>query len=241
MKRVVTALGVLVALCTAQAGSAMALQNDARLETVAYHEGAVVPVSSAVGHGVMIMFEPGERVVEFGVVDAEAFNIEESVNTGSLIIRTLRAPTDPMITVRTQLRSYRFSVRTGMPEDAQMVVRFNYDAELYSNASGASKNDSALPARAPIPSAALPRYRITGTPSLRPTAISDDGTRTYLTWGEDQALPAVFAINALGDEEIVDGYMRAGIYTIDRVYPRLVFRIDRKAAKAERIVREGGK
>jgi type IV secretion system protein VirB9 len=81
------------------------------------------------------------------------------------------------------------------------------------------------------------RYRVSGERALRPEQISDDGDKTYLVWGADQALPAVFAINAFGGEEIVDGYMRDGVFTIDRVYTRLVFRIDRKVAKADRLTR----
>lgn len=81
------------------------------------------------------------------------------------------------------------------------------------------------------------RYRVSGERALRPEQISDDGDKTYLVWGADQALPAVFAINAFGGEEIVDGYMRDGVFTIDRVYTRLVFRIDRKVAKADRLAR----
>ena len=81
------------------------------------------------------------------------------------------------------------------------------------------------------------QYRVTGERALRPEQMSDDGEKTYLVWHPDHALPAVFAINDFGGEEIVDGYMRNGIFTIDRVYSRLVFRIDRKVAKASRLTR----
>lgn len=81
------------------------------------------------------------------------------------------------------------------------------------------------------------RYKLSGEASLRPVRISDDGTHMYLEWSEDQALPAVFALNAQGEEEMVDGYMRQGIFTIDRVHSRLVFRIDKKIARADRTTR----
>jgi type IV secretion system protein VirB9 len=229
MRRALTALGFLAALFVAQISPAQTLQNDSRLETVAYEDGATVPVNSAIGHGVMIVFAAGERVIAFDATDPQAFSIDESVNTGSLVIRTNRTPENPNITVRTQLRTYNLLVFAGMPEDADMVVQFIY------------ANEDTLVARRPAVEVKKPQYRVTGETSLRPTQISDDGTRTFLIWGEDQALPAVFSINPFGDEEIVDGYMRGGIYTIDRVYPRLVFRIDRKAAKAERITKEGAR
>ena len=229
MKATFSALALLTALFAAQTSPAQTLQNDSRLETIAYQDGVTVPVNSAIGHGVMIVFAAGERVIAFDASDPQAFSIDESVNTGSLVIRTNRTPENPNITVRTQLRSYNFTVQVGMPEDADMVVQFIY------------ADEDAVAARGPALEVKKPRYRVTGEASLRPSQISDDGTRTFLVWREDQALPAVFAINPFGDEEIVDGYMRAGIYTIDRVYPQLVFRIDRKAAKAERIVKEGGR
>jgi type IV secretory pathway VirB9-like protein len=78
-------------------------------------------------------------------------------------------------------------------------------------------------------------YRLSGEKSLRPARIGDDGTHMYLEWDEEQALPAVFALNALGEEEMVDGYMRSGIFTIDRVHHDLVFRIGKKRAQAKRV------
>jgi type IV secretory pathway VirB9-like protein len=78
-------------------------------------------------------------------------------------------------------------------------------------------------------------YRLSGEKSLRPARIGDDGTHMYLEWDEEQALPAVFALNALGEEEMVDGYMRSGVFTIDRVHRDLVFRIGKKRAHAKRV------
>ena len=60
------------------------------------------------------------------------------------------------------------------------------------------------------------------------------GNKTYIEWGRDQAMPATFALGPTGSEQMVDGYMRGGIYTIDRVYETLIFRIDKKHAKAQR-------
>lgn len=79
------------------------------------------------------------------------------------------------------------------------------------------------------------RYKLSGEVELRPARISDDGTHTYIFWAPDQALPAVFAVTALGAEEMVDGYMRNDVFTIDRVQQQLVFRIDKKLARAKRI------
>ncbi len=103
----------------------------------------------------------------------------------------------------------------------------------------ANETEANAPPLAPVLAPLAPplntNYRISGTKALRPSRISDDGLHTYIEWSEDQALPAVFAVSAVGGEEMVDGYMREGIFTIDRVNRELVFRIDKKWAKAERL------
>jgi type IV secretion system protein VirB9 len=97
---------------------------------------------------------------------------------------------------------------------------FNYGAQA----------DAGINAAQPVAS-----YRLSGEKSLRPVRIRDDGVHMYLEWSEEQALPAVFALNAVGEEEMVDGYMRAGVFTIDRVHGSLVFRIGKKRALAKRV------
>jgi type IV secretion system protein VirB9 len=214
-------LAFLLMLCALLPAKVSAQDN--RVETIAYQAGQVFVLRSAEGNGLTIIFAPGERVLGFEVADPDAIQVHMWASPDSLFLKTLRQPTDPRLTVRTQLRNYDFSVQTGPSDNAAFVVRFVYD-------------------RATEPMATLSEteakpvsYRLTGEKALRPSRISDDGMRTYLEWGPDQPLPAVFAVNPFGDEEMVDGYMRGGIFTIDRVHPKLVFRIDKKLARAERL------
>ena len=113
----------------------------------------------------------------------------------------------------------------------------NYTGDLINEV---SDNDDPSVGTGLTSTSAMTGYKLSGEKSLRPSRIGDDGVHTYIEWSEDQALPAVFAVNALGDEEMVDGYMRQDIFTIDRVHQRLVFRIGKKLAKAERVIRQGG-
>jgi type IV secretion system protein VirB9 len=77
-------------------------------------------------------------------------------------------------------------------------------------------------------------YKLSGDRRLLPISIQDDGARVYLRWSASQALPAVFAVGDQGQEEVVNGYMRDDTFVIDRVYGRLVFRIDKARALASR-------
>lgn len=93
--------------------------------------------------------------------------------------------------------------------------------------------EGASTAEAPAP-VAESHYRLSGDRALRPVRITDDGVHMYLEWSPEQDLPAVFSVGTLG-EGMVEGYMRGGIFIIDRVYGELVFRIDKKWARARRV------
>jgi type IV secretion system protein VirB9 len=85
-----------------------------------------------------------------------------------------------------------------------------------------------------LPGGRANQWRVKGDRSVRPLRIHDDGSRTYLEWGAEQSLPAVFAVGSTGSEEVVDGYMRDGVFVIDRMHHKLVFRIDKDKAIAVR-------
>lgn len=68
------------------------------------------------------------------------------------------------------------------------------------------------------------RYRLHGKRAIRPIAIDDDGTKTYMAFAPDRPLPAIFAIDALGREPLVKArggsswrYRRPGIGIIRRL------------------------
>lgn len=81
------------------------------------------------------------------------------------------------------------------------------------------------------------RYYLSGDDIVFPQTISDDDQKTFLAWSERVELPAVFAINADGDEMLVNGHMRDGIFVIDDVHAALRLRLGDSEATA---VRAGG-
>jgi type IV secretion system protein VirB9 len=77
-------------------------------------------------------------------------------------------------------------------------------------------------------------YKVSGSADIRPSLIWDDGQKTFLDWPENIEAPAIFAIDGAGNESLVNSYYRDGRFVIDAVYSRLLFRLDRLTARAER-------
>lgn len=77
-------------------------------------------------------------------------------------------------------------------------------------------------------------YKVKGDLPIRPSLIWDDGTKTFIDWPEGSDAPAIFAIDTSGNESLVNSYYRDGRFVIDAVYSRLLFRLDRLTARADR-------
>jgi type IV secretion system protein VirB9 len=175
------------------------------------------------------MLLPGEQIQRVAVSDPTAFEAHATGANDSVSIRPLHAEAAARLLVDTAERRYEFELATGNGLAAAYVVRF---------VGAGAMTAVARPAATAAPPA-TGAYRLTGEQDLLPSRIADDGRRTYLEWSATQSLPAVFGIGYNGEEEVVDGYMRDGVFTIDRVYGELVFRIDKKRARARRLGRVG--
>ena len=209
------------ALAAAQVSPTPGL-DDPRLQSLAYDPARPTRLVAFPEANLTVMLLPGDFVSQAVLSDPGAFDVRVTEAQDSLNIVALRADAAARLMVDTPHRRYEFDLETGQGLAAAYVVRF--------------VAPSAAGGVAPTPSAqALTgEYRLTGEQALLPARIADDGERTYIEWGKYQSLPAVFGIGTAGEEEVVDGYMRGGVFTIDRVYNELVFRVDDKRARARR-------
>lgn len=222
MKRLI-ALGLLLALAAPGVAQAPLVTPDRRIVAVDWHPGSEVVLRTAPGAPLAVIFEPDEQIQSVVVGDPLAVSVTVAPERDSLVVIAARLPADPVLLVHAGTRDYRFRVVFGPRDDVVYTLRLRTRAALAS-----------LPEAPPALSTARYSYRLKGDAALRPLRVSDDGERTMLEWAPDQPLPAIFAINQLGDEETLDSYMRGGVTIIDRVYPKLVFRIGKHRAEATR-------
>jgi type IV secretion system protein VirB9 len=157
-----------------------ALGFDSRVEILEWRQDAELPLRTTAGGSVTVIFAPGEAVQSVLVGDPGAVDIQVAPQADSMLVRTLRKPASGSIEVRTQLRDYRFMLRAGPANDVAYVVRFAIPAPA-----------NEAPAAALPPEDAVNSYALKGEVALQPAHVSDDGTRTYILWDAEQALPAL--------------------------------------------------
>lgn len=196
--------------------------TDPRIRTVDYVPDQVVRIEAAQGYQVTLQFGPDERIENVAVGDSAAWQVSANRRGDLLFVKPIQSDVVTNLTVVTDARIYTLELSPAPGGEAPFMVRFRYPAP-------------ASEAVAVTPGTLEGRYRLSGASALRPSGIGDDGVRTYISWPDDQALPAVYTIDHQGRETLVNGNMRDGLYVIDEVLPRLVFRIDANTARAVRL------
>jgi type IV secretion system protein VirB9 len=197
---------------------------------VTYDPAQSVRLVAAPDSSLTVMLLPGDRIEQVALTDHSAFDVRITGSFDSVNIVPLRPDAAATLVLETGQRRYEFDLQTSQVLMAAYVVRFTDGAtDQHPLARGGDTRPASI------------EYRLSGEQALRPSRLDDDGRRTFIQWSVDQSLPAVFGIGATGEEEVVEGYMRGDVFTIERVYGELIFRIDKKRAKARRLQTRNGR
>jgi len=220
-----SALALLLAL--APAGLAAQVHpapgsGDPRIQTVLYDSEQVVQLQGTPGFQTDVEFASDEAIENVAVGDSAAWQVTPNRRGDHLFVKNLIAGVTTNMTVVTSARTYFFELAPLSGGELAYTVRFRYPtAQAAADETPATRVEG--------------RYRLSGAQALRPSRIADDGVHTYIEWPHDASLPAVYALNGQGQETLVNGGMRDGLFVIDGISPRLVFRIDQNVAHADRV------
>ena len=198
-----------------------------RIQSANWVAGETVVLTALPDTPLTVMLEPGDQILRVTLSNDRNWAVKVSDELDSLTLLPTLSAEEALLTVATANRTHEFRLQTGNGLMAAYLVRLNFGAPV------------AEPAPIEVstaPGDRLGSYRMRGDRDIRPSDIFDDGRKTWIAFAPDRPLPAVFAIGASGKEEVVNGYMRGDFYVLDRVYERLVFRIDREKATARRSV-----
>ncbi|MES2442358.1 MAG: TrbG/VirB9 family P-type conjugative transfer protein [Pseudomonadota bacterium] len=203
--------------------------GDPRVQSVEYNAEQVVLLQAAPGYQISVEFAPDERIENVALGDSGAWQATPNKRGDHLFVKPIQGGVTTNMTVLTDSRLYAFELRPlfGAQSDMAYTVRFRYPGAAAAAPDGTETAAGTEPARG--------RYRLSGDRSIRPSGIDDDGAKTYIEWAAESALPAVYSVDAKGKEALVNGNMRDGIFVIDSVVPRLVFRLDKQIARAVRV------
>jgi type IV secretion system protein VirB9 len=201
--------------------SPQAGEGDPRIQTVEYDPARIIRLSVAAGIQTMVELAPGENIQTIGVGDSFAWQVSSGKRGDFFFVKNVNANAMTNMSVVTASRVYNFElapsgdygdvspyhVKVVYPARPQGTVSINMDPTF--------------------------KYLLSGSKSIRPSSVIQEGTRTILEWPEEAALPGIFMLEN-GNEALVNGEMQDGRFVIPGTPEKLVFRLDRKTAYATR-------
>jgi type IV secretion system protein VirB9 len=202
-------------------------QGNPHLQTVDYHADQVVLLETAPGYQLTVGLAADEQIESVAVGDSVSWQISASNDRNHLFIKALHPDASTNMTVVTTTRLYAFDLvaLTGPSLSMPYTVQFHYPVhDRSSDVQGPSS-----------PGPVVGRYELHGDHALRPSGIMDDGVHTYIEWSADTALPATYVRDENDVETLANGEMRDGLYVVDGVHDRLIFRIGKDSARADRL------
>ena len=195
---------------------------DPHIRVVMYDPDRVTPLRAFFGFQMMIQFGSDERLENVAVGDATAWQITPNKGANRLFIKPVDHAGHTNMTVVTDRRSYLFDLTASPAEAARpgelvYLLRFAYPPE---------------PAVAVLPPPPPPpppeqrnrAYTYTGSLSLLPALVFDDGQFTYFKWPDGASTPAVFLLAKDGTESLVDYSFRDGYQVVEQVAARFRLR-----------------
>lgn len=213
---------ILAIAMTLAAAAPQASVGGLHVQAISYQPDQVVSLRVAPGYALTLEFAADEHIENVVVGDSTAWQVTANRRADHLFLKS--SPNAPItnMEVITDARSYSFELSALPAAEPQMayVVRFLYPA--------------VPPGAETIVSADQAVYKVQGDPALLPLSMTDDGTKTSVDWAPDAAQPAVFKLDASGQERIVNGRVVNGHYVIEGVSARYVFRLGRARAIAAR-------
>jgi type IV secretion system protein VirB9 len=208
--------------------------RDARIRTAAYAADEVYVLRGFVGYQTDLEFEAGETFVGLGAGDIDGLSFVAQGN--HLFLKPKAAKVGTNLTVVTSLRTYQidYSASAAKPDASApvtYVLRFTYPPKAVEAADASSRALAADSHRARNID-----YWFCGDPTLQPTAASDDGVHTRITFPAKAEQPAIFVLNEDGSESLLNFSMDEGDVILHRVARRLVLR---RGALAGCVVNKG--
>jgi type IV secretion system protein VirB9 len=228
--RRICAIGLSAMVCHAGAWAETAPAKgsvDARIRTAAYDSSEVYRLRGFVGYQIDLEFEPGESFVGLGSGDLEGLAFVGQENHLFLKPKASRVATN--LTVLTSRRHYQidYSASSQRPGDDELIyaLRFTYapSSAKFAAEATAKRLDSQLESAAKARTRNID-YWYCGERTLRPTAASDDGVHTRLTFAANSDLPAIFVRNADDSESLLNFSVDEGDVVIHRVAQRFILR-----------------
>ena len=216
-------------------------EYDPRVRVVDYNPLNVVKLATFYGVSTHVQFGNGETIMDVAVGDDQAWKVVPRGN--HLFIKPQATQADTNVTVVTDKRTYQFAlvVQPRPMKDSTawanpnliFSLTFRYPDEEAAKAAANAKKEAVKSRLGEIKGKLSDAkkegqnfdYWVAGSEEISPTAARDDGRFIYLTFSNNRDMPAVYSVDAKGDEALINTNVIDGnTIVIQRLVAHLMLR-----------------
>jgi type IV secretion system protein VirB9 len=243
------------AIAQANAAARMRSRSDdfvGSVQVFTYDPGEVYEVWTAPLRVTTLTLPPGETIVSKAAGDTVRWQIGETTSgTGAgeqahVLLKPLQRGLETNLVLTTNRRVYMLQLKSGAPDAFNAAVTWDAPPALVETAATDAVAQVAEPVAEPQ-GAVDGRYRIKPQghrPRWTPTAVMNDGLRTFITFPPDLQVdesPALFVVAANGQTQMVNYRQQGGVFIVDRLFDRAELRLGDHHPQIVRIERLGGR
>lgn len=215
---------------------------DPRVRIVDYNPMNVVKLSTFYGVSTHVQFAEGETIKDVAVGDDQAWKVVPRGN--HLFIKPQATRADTNITVVTDRRTYQFalvvqprSIKNSSTAwanpDLIFSLTFRYPDEDAAKLAANIKKEALKTRLGEVKSKLSDSkkagqnfdYWVAGSEEISPTAARDDGRFIFLTFSNNRDMPAVYSVDAEGNEALINTNVINGkTIVVQRLVAHLILR-----------------
>jgi type IV secretion system protein VirB9 len=224
------------------------------VQVFSYEPGKVYEVWAAPLRVTLLMLPPGETVVAKAAGDTVRWQIGETTSgsgagrRADILLKPLRRGLETNLVLTTTERVYMLQLRSGAPGAFNAAITWRAPPlAAVASAPPAASAEAKTPDPVVTPLGPVDaRYRIVPRgrrPRWTPTAVFNDGVRTFIAFSPDlpaSEAPVLFELAPGGAAQIVNYRLQGGVFIVDRVLDRAELRLGDRHPQVVRIERLGG-
>lgn len=208
--------------------------GDPRIKQFMYDPNAIVAIKGQLGYEMTIEFGADERIENVSIGDSLSWQVTPNRKATLLFLKPMSKSNATSMTVVTTERIYSFlltAVENRKVADPSTVLRLRF---LYPEPPPPPVSTiAANPAPPPVPTPDDFNfdYALSGTDTIYPLRVFDDGIVTYFQFDNRSAAPAVFFVGADGKEELANTRVADGYTVTDFVAETFILRYGKTQAE----------
>lgn len=207
-------------------------EKDSRIRYVEYDAENVVQLDGVIGIATHIILQEGEEYVTHAFGDAEAWSF--AIERNHVFIKPKADHADTNLVIVTDKRSYNFRLNYIPTRRASAVYQlaFTYPAETVTANTAAverAATDAAFSIQRGRPNL---EYTMSGDYGIAPVNVWDNGEFTFFKFPGNRDVPAIYIVDAAGNESIVNRNTVGAandVVVVQKINPKFYLRLGSQA------------